>query len=304
MGLRPARRRAEGQHQAAVVEVHGHPARRRRRPGLLDHPAARDLGRVRPRRDVQRPARRVPVVPQAVPRRPPPGGRRREARQDRRRGRPRHDPAHRDRVHQLRHPRPVDRAAPVLRPAQDVPRRRRGRVGPALPAARDRAGHLPQLPQRHELVAPQAAVRHRPDRQVVPQRDHARQLHLPHARVRADGDGVLRQARRGRGVAPAVDRRPHRLVRRPRHQPGEPAPLRAPQGEALPLLEADRRHRVPVQLHRLGVGRARGHRQPHRLRPHHALAALRAPSWSTSTRRRGSATRPTSSSRRPACRAR
>jgi glycyl-tRNA synthetase len=40
-------------------------------------------------------------------------------------------------------------------------------------------------------------VRHRPGRQVVPQRDHAGQLHLPHARVRADGDGVLRAARRG-----------------------------------------------------------------------------------------------------------
>ena len=43
--------------------------------------------------------------------------------------------------------------------------------------------------------AAQAAVRHRADRQVVPQRDHARQLHLPHARVRADGDAVLRAAR-------------------------------------------------------------------------------------------------------------
>ncbi len=41
--------------------------------------------------------------------------------------------------------------------------------------------------------APQAAVRRRPDRQGVPQRDHARQLHLPHARVRADGDRVLRR---------------------------------------------------------------------------------------------------------------
>ena len=45
--------------------------------------------------------------------------------------------------------------------------------------------------------AQEAAVRDRADRQVVPQRDHARQLHLPHARVRADGDGVLRAARRG-----------------------------------------------------------------------------------------------------------
>ena len=55
----------------------------------------------------------------------------------------------------------------------------------------------------------EAAVRHRPDRQELPQRDHARQLHLPHPRVRADGDGVLRQAGRGRGVAPVLDRRAH-----------------------------------------------------------------------------------------------
>ncbi len=65
----------------------------------------------------------------------------------------------------------------------------------------------------------EAAVRHRPDRQVLPQRDHAGQLHLPHPRVRADGDGVLRQAGRGRGVAPVLDRRAHPLVRRPRHRP-------------------------------------------------------------------------------------
>ena len=67
----------------------------------------------------------------------------------------------------------------------------------------------------------------------------------------------------------------HPLVRRPRHQPREPAPLRAPEGEAVALLEAHRRHRVPLRLRRLGVGRARGHRQPHRLRPDDALAALR-----------------------------
>ena len=36
-----------------------------------------------------------------------------------------------------------------------------------------------------------------------------------------------------------------------------------------------RRHRVPLRLRRLGVGRARGHRQPHRLRPAHALGAVR-----------------------------
>ena len=43
--------------------------------------------------------------------------------------------------------------------------------------------------------AQEAAVRHRPGRQVVPQRDHAAELDLPHPRVRADGAGVLRARR-------------------------------------------------------------------------------------------------------------
>ena len=42
------------------------------------HPAAPDVGGLRPRRDLHRPADRVPVLPQAVPRRPPAGGVRRE----------------------------------------------------------------------------------------------------------------------------------------------------------------------------------------------------------------------------------
>ena len=42
----------------------------------------------------------------------------------------------------------------------------------------------------------EAAVRHRPGRQELPQRDHSGQLHLPHPRVRADGVRVLRAAGR------------------------------------------------------------------------------------------------------------
>ena len=204
------------------------------------------------------------------------------------------------RLPQLRHPRRLDRAAPVLRVAEDLPRGHRGRGRPALPASRDRAGHLPQLRQRRHQRTQEAAVRHRPDRQELPQRDHAGQLHLPHARVRADGDGVLRQAGRGRGVAPVLDRRAHPLVHRPRHHVGEPASLRAPQGQAEPLLQAHRRHRVPLPLRGLGVGRARGRGQPHRLRPLHARQALRPGPAATSTRQPTSATSPTSSSRPPA----
>ena len=82
-----------------------------------------------------------------------------------------------------------------------------------LPAPRDRAGHLRELQERPAVLAQEAAVRHRAGRQVVPQRDHARQLHLPHARVRADGDGVLRPARRGAAVVRALEAGALRLVR-------------------------------------------------------------------------------------------
>ena len=176
--------------------------------------------------------------------------------------------------------------------------------GPALPAPRDRAGHLPQLRQRRDQLAQEAAVRHRPDRQELPQRDHARQLHLPHPRVRADGDGVLRQAGRGRGVAPVLDRRAHPLVRRPRHRPRQPAPLRAPAGEAQPLLQAHRRHRVPLPASpaRSGASSRASPTAPTSTCTH-ARQALRPGPVATSTRPPTSATRRTSSSRPPASRA-
>ena len=231
-----------------------------------------DLGGLRPPRDVHRPADRVPVLPQAVPRRPPAGGRtpRRRASTT-----PTRSTSPTSAVPQLRHPRRLDRAAPVQHDAQDLPRRDRGRVRPALPAARDRAGHLPQLRQRHELRAQEAAVRHRPDGQELPQRDHARQLHLPHPRVRADGDGVLRQAGRGRGVAPVLDRRAHPLVRRPRHRPDNLRHYEHPQEK----LSHYSKRTVDIEYRfgfsGRGVGRARGHRQPHRLRPQAAQRVLR-----------------------------
>ena len=88
-------------------------------------------------------------------------------------------------------------AAPVQPDVRDLRRARSRRVQQGLPAPRDRPGNLHQLQERPAVLAQEAAVRDRPDRQVVPQRDHPRQLHLPHTRVRADGDGVLRPARRG-----------------------------------------------------------------------------------------------------------
>ena len=60
-----------------------------------------------------------------------------------------------------------------------------------LPPTRDRAGHLRQLHERARHQPREAALRHRPDGQELPQRDQPAQLHVPLARVRADGDRVL-----------------------------------------------------------------------------------------------------------------
>ncbi len=73
-------------------------------------------------------------------------------------------------------------------------------------------------------------VRHRPGRQGLPQRDHARQLHLPDPRVRADGDRVLHPAVGGGRALQDLGRGLLELVRRPGHRPGEPATLRRPGG--------------------------------------------------------------------------
>ena len=168
---------------------------------------------------------------------------------------------------------------------------RRGGDGlEGVPPSRDRAGHLHQLQERRPAGAPQAPVRHRADRQVVPQRDHARELHLPHARVRADGDGVLRPARGGRGVVPLLDRGAPQLVPAARH-PGE-LPARAPARcrRAVALLERHERHRVPLSDRLVGAG---GHRQSRRLRPHARTPRRPGRSSSGSTRRAASGTRRT-----------
>ena len=108
-----------------------------------------------------------------------------------------HAPAERSRRHhlpELRQPGHLHRAAHVQRHAPHPPGPGGGRLRPGLPAPGDRAGHLHQLQERAADLAEEDPVRHRPDRQVVPQRDHPGQLHLPDPGVRADGDGVLRQA--------------------------------------------------------------------------------------------------------------
>ena len=81
-----------------------------------------------------------------------------------------------------------------------------------LPASRDGAGYLRQLPERPENRAHENPVRHCADRQGLPQRDRGPSVHLPHARVRADGDAVLRAPRNRNEVVERVEEHPHGLA--------------------------------------------------------------------------------------------
>ncbi len=163
------------------------------------------------------------------------------------------------------------RAAAVQPHVRDAcggaPGRELGRV----PPSGDRPGHLHQLQERRPARATQAAVRHRTGRQVVPERDHPGQLPLPRPRVRADGDGVLRPACGRHQVARVLARAEGRLAPQPRPPRREPSRARARRERALALLERDERHRVPLPDRLAG---ARGSREPRRVRPHPAHAAL------------------------------
>ena len=234
-------------------------------------------------------------LPQAVPRRPPRRGVRGQARPRRR------DGSGRDHLPELRHPGTFTE-----------PKMFNGLLRTYLGPVEDESGLAYLRPETAQGIfinflnvpavgAAQAAVRHR-----------ARSA----SRFRNEitpGNFIFRtrefeQMEMEFFVEPGTDEKWHEywidsrleLVHRPRHRPGQPAALRAPEGEAVALLEAHRRHRVPLQLRRQRVGRARGHRQPHRLRPDDALASTPASTCPTSTRRRTSAGRRTSSSRRPA----
>ena len=170
----PLGRQHAAQRQEPLVGVDGAAPRRRGRPGRRHPEPAGGVGRLRPPGHLHRPAGRLHELPPALARG-----------QDRGRL-----PGLRiDGVHR----------GPGLQPHVQDPRRpARGRGRRRLPAPRDGPGHVHQLPQRAPVHAQEAAVRHRPGGEVLPQRDHAPELRVPHPGVRADGDGVLRAAGRGR----------------------------------------------------------------------------------------------------------
>ena len=201
-------------------------------------------------------------------------------------GPPARERPRRHQLPELRHP---GRSGPSREssPACSRPTSARSRTSRACTtcARRPRRASSSTSPTCCTTVAQEAAVRHRPDRQELPQRDHAGQLHLPHPRVRADGDGVLRQAGHGRGVAPVLDRR----------SAGTGTPTSAstrrtcgwyehPQGEALATTPSAPSTSSTASASRQRVGRARGRREPHRLRPDDALRGTPAPTCPTSTR--------------------
>ena len=158
LGLRPPRRAPQAQREGRLVAVDGPAPRRHRRPRRRHPHGAQGLGGERPRRHLHRPARRLPQLQGAVPGRPA---------------------ARVGRLPQLRREGLLHRGPPVQPDVQDLRRPGGGRRLGGLPAPRDRAGHLRQLRERADHHPQEAAVRHRADRQVVPQRDHAGQLRLP-----------------------------------------------------------------------------------------------------------------------------
>ena len=118
-----------------------------------------------------------------------------------------------------------------------------------LPAPRDRSGHLPELQELPAVLPQEAAVRDRSDRQELPQRDHARELHLPHAGVRADGDGVLRPASRGAAVVRALARAASGLVpaaRDPRRTTYGCAPMTQTSCRTTPARTSDVEYLFPI----------------------------------------------------------
>ena len=220
-------------------------------PGLVDLVAPRGVRGLRPSPELQRPAGGLPGL-----RSPAPG---------RQAGRPRRLPRLRP------HRRPY--RGPPVQPDVLHPRRAGGRLGRrGVPASGDGSGRIRELHERAAHQPPPPAVRHRPDRQVVPQRDHARQLRLPHPRVRADGARVLRAAHRGRPVVPPLVRGADAVVSRPRHPRRPAAPAGPPGRRAEPLLLGHLRRGVPVPV---GLGRTGGRRQPGELRPEPPRRMLR-----------------------------
>ena len=234
--------------------------------------AARRLGGLGPPGQLHRPARRLPQLQGAVPPR--------QAR------RPRHLP-------ELRRagtasPRPASSTScsrPTPGPVEDDGADR-------LPAPRDGAGHVRQLRERarrpaarsRRSASPRSASRFR--NEITPGNFVFRTREFEQMEM----EFFVPPAEAPQWYEYWCDER-HALVRRPRH----PRRTSCACGPTTPTScrhysSGTVRRRVPLPV---GLGRARGHRQPRRLRPHASTPSTRARSSSTSTRPPTSATCPT-----------
>ena len=198
-------------------------ARRHRRPRLRGHPGPRGLGGLRPRRHLHRPADRVRLCHKRF-------------RAD-----------HLEEAYEAKHGRaPEDGLADINCPncgnkgTFTEPRSSTPDVQDPPRPGRERRRRSPTCARRPRRASSSTSrTCRRPSRKKppfgiaqigksLPQRDHARQLHLPHPRVRADGDGVLRQAGRATRSGTSTGCRSAGTGTSTSACAGEPALLRAP----------------------------------------------------------------------------
>ena len=243
--------------RVALVPRDGAGARRHRRPRLRDHPQPARLGGVRPRRRLHRPARRLPHVQAPLPRRPARAGELRPQAEQAARRDARLRP-HRGAAVQP-HVRDAGRRARGrrARPRTSAPRRRRASSSTSRTSSSSRAASRRSASRRS---ASRSGTRSRPGNFLFRVREFE-QMEMEFFVPPAEAHEVVRVLARA-----AV-----RLAPQPRPPRREPPRARARRRGALALLERDERHRVPLPDRLAG---ARGSREPRRLRPHAAHAAL------------------------------
>ena len=239
---------------------------------IIQHP--QDLGGERPPRRLHRPAGRLPHLQAPLPRRPA-----------RVRGQCGRKPS--------KHPGETPDCD--LTEARDfnlmfetTRRAGQGRGLDRLPAPRDRAGDLPQLQELPPVLAQEAAVRDRADRQELPQRDHARATSSS-ARASSSRWRWSSSCRRRRPTSGSSTGSSERgeLV----HAARDPRPTTCGCAPTTPTSSRTTRARPATSSTcSRSAGGARGDRQPRRLRPHASTPSTRARSSSTSTPRPASAT--------------
>ena len=239
---------------------------------IIQHPRTWEASR--PPRRLHRPARRLPHVQAALPRRPP----RRAAVRAQAVQAPGRDAGVRP-----------HRGARVQPDVRDDDRPGQGGGLDRLPAPRDGAGHLPELQDRRcssrarsrrsasRRSASRSATRSRPGNFIF------RTLEFEQMEMEFFVPPDEAQQWYEHWLAGAAG-----LVRAARHPPRPPAAAPARRRRALALLVA--RTSDVEYLFPIGWSELEGDRQPRRLRPHPARASTPARSSSTSTRRPASAT--------------